>query len=576
MELVIEKLISEGLLSFEDNNRIYCARKRGSDHLATGKPCQDYVLAHSFSDHLRMVAVADGHGGEKYTHSESGSRLACECLVSVINQMLTHTPYWTDTIEKNLIQTFQSYEFKRFFVNCWRKAVIEDYLQHNPEDKSNPVNIIRKYGTTLLFAIITPNTYVLGQLGDGAIWLFNTDCVDGQLFKRHNPKSGSKTGSLASGQSIFSFYIDAYSRNTFGNVLLSTDGIYDKLDLGSNFGRYALGLTSELTATNTISSPFSIGDIDVSQITKDDCTIALICTQNTPKNVGSEELLLAGYKDINCVRTWDQIEIYTATREGQEYDIHVVDALEHRGVMEEKLPCTLVLPEETVLLTNGKVAFVYKKTEGISLSQLYECGETLEKKIRGQEDDQDDDINEDYSNHFWLQIYEKVVSLEKALNSEFVELVPYFSKEMKITLDGQIVLFQDMLIKNRGKSVCCISAIVRDMLGLLGKIICGSLSVPLYKCVTQGQNICALHTTEETIPMCKIRYNEEKRVFGLKNISSTSWIEKKSSGKIRIINQGGVIKLDHNQKFMVACEDQEISSTAEVVDGYVYYEVQIF
>lgn len=576
MELVIEKLISEGLLSFEDNNKIYYARKRGSDHLVTGKPCQDYVLAHSFSDYLHMVAVADGHGGEKYTHSESGSRIACECLVLVINQMLTHTPCWTDTVEKNLIRTFQSYEFKRFFINCWRKAVIEDYLQHNPEDKSNPVSIIRKYGTTLLFALITPNTYILGQLGDGAIWLFNSNCADGQLFKRHNPKSGPKTGSLASGQSIFAFYIDAYSRDTFGNVLLSTDGIYDKLDFADNFGKFAQGLTSELSATNAVSNPFCIDDIDVSQKTKDDCTIALICTQNVPRKNNLEKLLAAGYGDINCVRTWDQIEIFTAMKEDQEYDIHVVDAFECGKVAGDNLPCNLILPEETIMLTNNRIAFAYHKTEGISLAELFECGETLEKKIRGLDDDEEGEANEGYSNHFWMQIYEKVVALENALISGSLGLVPYFVKEMKITVDGQIVLFQDMLIKHGGATICRISDTVRDMLGLLGKIICGSSCAPLYKCVAQGQNICALHTKEETIPMCKVRYNEEKRVFGLKNISNTSWMERKKSGKIRTINQGGVIKLDHDLKFLAVCEDQEISSTAEVEGGYASYEVQIF
>ena len=179
----------------------YFARKRGKSHFESGTVCQDYCLVENLGDDALVIAVADGHGGENYPKSDIGARIACETVVSLVKNMLSFRQ--PATAGDTWVWAVLAKEFKTKYINLWKEAVLRDYCQacgNAPESAQG--NVIRQYGTTILFAIVTKEYLALGQLGDGAILMFNNDgqC---QLFKRHAVKTSSKTSSLASGRAEY-------------------------------------------------------------------------------------------------------------------------------------------------------------------------------------------------------------------------------------------------------------------------------------------------------------------------------------------------------------------------------------
>ena len=150
------------ILSVNFGRKIFTVCKRGRGHIENKTVCQDYCAAEKISDNIFVMTVADGHGGEKYIKSDIGSKKACETLIELVKK---YSPLGANQIEKKLcIPTF-----KTTLIDKWRLKVLENYKTENPETKEKDRQIIEKYGTTLLFAVITNFHIILGQIGEGAI-----------------------------------------------------------------------------------------------------------------------------------------------------------------------------------------------------------------------------------------------------------------------------------------------------------------------------------------------------------------------------------------------------------------------
>ena len=223
----------------DPNTTTYYASKQGRAHVANNTVCQDYSLADNIDNDCQVVCVADGHGSKEYIYSDVGAKIACELFVEMVRILKagyekTGVPDWTEYLK--------TAKFKSAFIQMWRKKVVEDYesrAEKVSEAKLSDLKIIRKYGTTFLFAIRYRNKIVLGQLGDGAILMgFSGDGTpedNWQLFKRHGLKYNSITNSMASNTAEYTFLIDSFERDNIAYLLLSTDGIYDCLDQGDAF-----------------------------------------------------------------------------------------------------------------------------------------------------------------------------------------------------------------------------------------------------------------------------------------------------------------------------------------------------
>ena len=124
----------------------------GSSHLAVGTPCQDNCLVHVHrvaAGDIIIIAAADGAGSA--SRSDLGSKLACTEVVSCLIEHLS--------LEGGLsgvsIDTAQ--EWVDRICQLLRKKAFEDGAA------------LRDYACTLLTAVITAESGLFMQVGDGAI-----------------------------------------------------------------------------------------------------------------------------------------------------------------------------------------------------------------------------------------------------------------------------------------------------------------------------------------------------------------------------------------------------------------------
>lgn len=128
------------------------ATVRGSLHDRAGHPNEDHARV---SPDGSVVAVADGHGAERYTRADRGAALATAAALDVLQPR----PLDLD-------------ELPRALVDRWHELVAADVDADPPstdELQGGPPHHL--YGTTLLAAATTADGLVLVQLGDGDILL---------------------------------------------------------------------------------------------------------------------------------------------------------------------------------------------------------------------------------------------------------------------------------------------------------------------------------------------------------------------------------------------------------------------
>jgi Protein phosphatase 2C len=136
----------------------------GPAHLADGRPNQDAAACHGTGPRA-VVAVADGHGGPAYVRSASGSALAVEAAVSVVNDI--DTDRWSPrTARRALVRDVVPRIIER-----WHAAITTHLAAHpfTADERAAVLHPTTAYGTTLLVAIATPHLVAVIQIGDGDV-----------------------------------------------------------------------------------------------------------------------------------------------------------------------------------------------------------------------------------------------------------------------------------------------------------------------------------------------------------------------------------------------------------------------
>ncbi|MDR1149038.1 MAG: protein phosphatase 2C domain-containing protein [Spirochaetaceae bacterium] len=188
-----------------DNKRIFAVTVQGSNHLASGKECQDYSIAVHGDKYFYetcigkddtwecwkqplikpkpfccMAIVADGHGGDAYFRSSRGSQFAAESARNCIVEFL-HT-------KKKQPSENEVKQLVRSVIKTWNDRVQEDFAAKpfgNSELGVLPDKLKAKYlagedprhayGTTLIAAVITENYWFGFHIGDGRCTILNND-----------------------------------------------------------------------------------------------------------------------------------------------------------------------------------------------------------------------------------------------------------------------------------------------------------------------------------------------------------------------------------------------------------------
>lgn len=566
---------SFGEVNTENGYKTFYARKKGRSHIANGTLCQDYCLVKNIGTEIQIVAIADGHGGETYVKSDIGSRIACELLYDFAYGAQKHSGTLK---QKNLwLDIFLTNTFKRSFIQTWKTKVLQDYKENEDTINETESAIIKKYGTTLIFGVFTNEKIVIGQLGDGAVLLFD-EHDKFQLFKRHDVKVSSATSSLVSGRAEYAFITECYDRNCFPYILLSTDGIYDKLDTSDAFHIYGKYLVNQQETLGTIEVPFNVDEkLDVSEITKDDCSIVLVKNEAYKVDETAYKALLTQYDCLKFCRKISGIEIYYAEKNGERFTIHIVENLPSFQY-KDNVKLNILRPIEKKQI-GAKIIFVYPFEDGrVSVKELIEMGEHLEKRYDFNKSEiiADDNLKDEnfYGNVFWMQFYEYLFTLRDSLQICNLTLKKFAFESSFFSSDGVLTFYEDAL--ENVPMIKCEKQSVIDLLeqyfSIIGKIKCGKVEVPLYKCNAQGQNIDMLHYKTTKKSLGRVIYNQDKQIYGLWNTSGTDWIlvnEKK-----KCVSAQGVLRLNRNHTILIKTEDiDDITDIIETKDGFVQYEV---
>jgi serine/threonine protein phosphatase PrpC len=566
---------SFGEVNTDNGYKTFFARKKGRSHIANGTLCQDYCLVKNIGTDIQIVAIADGHGGEAYVKSDIGSRIACELLYDFAYDTHKHSGTLK---QKNLwLDIFLTNNFKRSFIQTWKSKVLQDYKENEDIINETESSIVKKYGTTLIFGIFTNEKIVIGQLGDGAVLLFDKNDKF-QLFKRHDVKVTSATSSLVSGRAEYAFVTECYDRNCFPYILLSTDGIYDKLDTSDAFHVYGKYLVNQQETLGTVEAPFNIDEkLDVSEITKDDCSIVLVKNEAYEVDETVYKVLLTQYDCLRFYRRISGLEIYYAEKDGEQFTIHIVDNLPSFQYRDNvKLNIMRPIKKKRI---GSKIVFVYPFEDArISVKELIETGEHLEKRYDFNKSEiiEDDNLKEEnfYGNVFWMRFYEYLYQLRDSLQNCNITLKKFAFESSFFSSNGILTFYEDAL--ENVPMTRCEKQFVIDLLeqyfSIIGKIKCGKVEVPLYKCNAQGQNIDMLHYKAMKKSLGRVIYNPDKQIYGLWNTSGSDWIlvnEKKKS-----VSAQGVLRLNRNHSILIKIEDSDdITDIIETKDGFVQYEV---
>lgn len=559
----------------------YFARKKGRSHIASGTPCQDYCLVKNIGSNVQVVAIADGHGGIEYEKSDIGSKIACELLYALACETCKSGQSSSD--DYGWIDYFTTSEFKHVFINMWKSKVLQNYKNYEEPYGKSDGSIVKKYGTTLIFAIFSDLKIVIGQLGDGAVLLFD-QYYHYQLFKRHSEKMGSSTNSLVSGRAEYAFITECYDRKSFPYILLSTDGIYDKLDTSDAFFTYGRYLVNQLEETGLIEAPFNVDEeIDVSEISKDDCTVVLVNNEKAVSYSHIFENTLKPYAETEFYRRMDGLEIYNVIYEGKPYVLHIVERTSDMSLESVEMTPVLSVIEPVYRKQIGtKMLYIYPDNKGnSSVKELIEKGKHLEKRYSFNNTEIEIEDNREAleidSNVYWMNVYEQLSKLKKNLAEAGISLRPHAFESAFISKDGKIIFFEDALEKKTAANHNILSPIERlqEYFSIIGKLRCGNTEIPLFKCSFQGQNIDMLHCLRDKKSLGRVIYNQEKKMYGLWNTSRIAWTlveENKQS-----IPPQGVLRLNKNHTMLLSCEDiEDLADNIVVKDGYVKYEIISF
>ncbi len=227
------------------------ARRIGAAHQRKGRSCQDavgVVRCRSLDGQpVAVMAVADGHGGERYPLSDVGSALACEQALLAVEE---HLSLWAlqgaQAPGLDALAHWLGTELPQRIHSRWLTLVRQHWQQQSMAPEAE---VSRLYGTTLGLVVMAPRWWGYTGLGDWDLVRVDADGHASLLSEEAAEVGGGEaTGSLCLEQAAQLFRSGLEPINhpeaSFG-LLLSTDGIRKSCATDADF----LVLAAHLMAT---------------------------------------------------------------------------------------------------------------------------------------------------------------------------------------------------------------------------------------------------------------------------------------------------------------------------------------
>ena len=216
----------------------------GASHRRKGLLCQDYSLTSQFFSRngvpIKLLAVADGHGGSRYWRSHVGSRLACEMAIQQARQGLEKGVLECSVPTSSILPEWHQWlhhDLPEKILSEWRIAVANDWqFSKKSGDFETASFSLDFYGSTLGLVVLTPHWWGCTGLGDWDLVCAkskeNQGFINAELVNQENilGKQGESTFSLCRDDAMKHFgercsVHGIESNETPFALVLSTDGI---------------------------------------------------------------------------------------------------------------------------------------------------------------------------------------------------------------------------------------------------------------------------------------------------------------------------------------------------------------
>lgn len=490
--------------------KLFTARRKGTKHVLEKTPCQDYCLATSLNG---CTILADADGVSSCEHSDIGSKLACDAVVKTV-AMASKSCRSEDT----LIERLMSVSFREKLVSIWIKLVMEEVGKKNIQSSAEQLKEFSKYGSTIMYAVITDNWIVAGNLGDGQILVFNDSY--GIKLRVHAPKDSSRVRCLANERCAREdFQIEKYPRKLFNGVLLSTDGMYESFDKGTLFYDYAIQMKHRFfdRLSPEPYQPFCYKETnepykDFSAMrTQDDCSVAVafedLCIEVDYEKI--EQCILSHVQAAFLRRQNADCMSFYVKHDSEYADIVVSPLFE--GV-EKVLLKTAEIEESLDVWCDDKYSYaLYKNQQAWTLEFMQCTGMLRIDKTRPYESGQ--------------MIMSLLIQLSE-LNRELSEngLVLNLSALFNLSFDGKkLYVKREALTKNKTKANRAYTEIIdRCFSHVLGALECSENKQPVFDIgyIDRGRKYYMSGSFSDKELGQLIRDN---RTTQIKNISSYNW-----------------------------------------------------
>lgn len=195
---------------------VAAASVRGGQHARSGRPNQDRHAAQVLSTGAVALAIADGHGGSRYTRADRGADLAVHGAVAVLAQLVLegHDVFTVDDVPHRLTA-------------AWQQAVDAD-LRADPLPAHEHAEVAAHpriaYGCTLAVALLDAARGVIWQVGDGDVLVRHDDRAARRIVPGDPRLVGNATTSLCGPHPERDFRTARFACDGPTLVLLATDG----------------------------------------------------------------------------------------------------------------------------------------------------------------------------------------------------------------------------------------------------------------------------------------------------------------------------------------------------------------
>ena len=273
--------------------------RTGASHLRRGVGCQDASRSKKLLDRsdqpVQIMVVADGHGGQRYTHSEVGSRLACELALKLLADQFSECSSTKEVgIEhwkRWLVETFPNSLHQQWLASVEQHWQQEITKKNATEQPFSPI----PYGTTLGVVIMTPTWWGHTGLGD---WDLVRVGSAGDVALVNEEQEESQTGGeatyslcLSNASSHFAARTAVYpitEQTPSFSLLLCTDGVRKSCSTDEDFFAIAKYLCEgdQPRASETANELNSDLDRISSEGSGDDVSVAIGRWLSTDKAIG--------------------------------------------------------------------------------------------------------------------------------------------------------------------------------------------------------------------------------------------------------------------------------------------------